>query len=940
MKVFGSIWIALKWCASCVGHLALWTVWLVLLAVLVTQVVIACSDELRIPPLIVRAFEHRLALAGLRVTFDTASFDPSGHVLIENLQLFSEQFEEPLATCRSLFVKLDIPGLLIGSIEPESIRGRGLTFYVPPMFSPSGRSEPVLRDLDLSIQPAGKDFQVEKLVGYAGPLAVACHGALRFPRARTGGPSSARTTVSTLVNRYLSSARQVAIWEAKLTGLENPALTVELIPDDNRIARASATFTTANAVLDPETLGLDRLKQTVRVSRFRLQTSLPLVPAPQTRLQILATAEALQISNGPEAANLAVKLMGIAESGSLGFKALELVGSIADLKTKTISLSDVVVTAKPQSWPELAVDLSCVVADQSWGVQAYGNLQLGAGRVLAKGQISPAMLSLIGNKIGRDLNQLVQPDAPANVVLDARFDPGWKPAEIRGHGEVGKTVVRGIAINHASADFLYAGTALQVTDVVLTQGENRAHGNYTMDTKSLDYRFLLTGHLRPTDISGWFGEWWPRFWSSFDFTAAAPDADADIQGRWREPRLTTVYIFADCAGPFVRSVPFDRVRTTLFIRPDYYDGREFFVTRGSGEARGNFTRSVNLEQRGFRWMEFKADSTLEIQETARLFGPIGVNLVEPYRFEKPPRLVLSGRLEGEASPNGEHQNISIGVSSAGKFSFFGFPLNDLSCRAAVLDHEITVTGLRVGFAEGEADGSAQVSGRRDQRLLAFDGRLRGATLGLAIRALEEFGAQRRGEKPPEVSRFQQRVAAGKLDLKASARGSYTDPYSFVGSGSAELKGTEFANINLLGGLSEAVRGNSLLGFTSWRLDTAQTNFSIERAKLVLPDLQITGPTAKLDAHGSYTLDSKIINFNAKFYPYEQSKSFLGNAVGFFLTPVSAALELRLSGTLDQPKWYFAYGPTSLMRKLAGTEQSTESPAPEKSGSTPPLLLRR
>lgn len=940
MKVLRSLWMALQWCASCVGHVVLWSVWLVLATVLVIQIVIACSHELRVPSLLIKSFEHRLALAGLHATFDSASFDPSGHVLIERLRLFSDTFEEPLVTCESLFIKLDPWSLTIGSIEGQSFRGRGLNLYVPPMFSPSGRSEPVLSDLDFAVQPDGQEISLEKLVGRAGPLALVVHGGLRLPRNRTGAPRSSREVVAETVTRYIQAARQLALWQAKLAAFENPSLAVELTPDDYRIARATIVFTTTHADFTRETLGLPSLKQPVHVSHIRLQSALPLVLSPQIGLQALASAETIQVGDDSEASHLAAKLSGILQLNPLRFQTRELVGSLDRVASHGIEVPCLSLSVDPRAWPQLTVDLSAALADQAWGFGAEIDPSNGGGRISARGAISSALLTLAEKKVGQNLHDLVDPEAPAPLAVQAELGPDWKPKAVRGHFEVGKVTARGVSIDRASGDLQYVGTDFRATDVILAQGKNLATGTYTMDTKSLDYRFLLTGHLRPVDISGWFHDWWPRFWSSFDFSTAAPEADVDVQGRWRAPHLTTVFVFADCLSPIIRTVPFDRVRTSLFIRPDFYHGIEFLVTRGVGQARGHFTRSVDLDLHGFRRMDFAADSTLDVQETARLFGAAGIDLVDPFRFEKAPTLKLSGWLEGEASPHGEHQKVDIDVASQGGFNFFGFPVNDLNCRATVHDHEITVSALHLRFAEGEAQGSAQVSGRGNERKLAFDASLEGASLGEAIRLLEEFGAKRKGEKPPEVSRFQQRVASGKINLRASAAGLYKDPYSFVGGGNAELTGAELAEINMLGALSEALRGSSLLGFTSWRLDTAQTSFSLDHNKLSLPDLHITGPTARLDAHGAYALDSKLINFNAKFYPFEQGKTLLANAVGFFLAPVSAALELHLAGNLAQPTWYFAYGPTSLLRKLAGADQKTEPGSSGKSPQTPPLLLRR
>jgi autotransporter translocation and assembly factor TamB len=134
---------------------------------------------------------------------------------------------------------------------------------------------------------------------------------------------------------------------------------------------------------------------------------------------------------------------------------------------------------------------------------------------------------------------------------------------------------------------------------------------------------------------------------------------------------------------------------------------------------------------------------------------------------------------------------------------------------------------------------------------------------------------------------------------------------------------------LLGLLSE------LLNFTALRFTAASADFTVEGAKLVFPNVTVSGANSAIQAHGTYALERRDLDFNARVYPFQESKSFLQSVVGVVLTPLSAALEVKLNGPLDQPKWAFVIGPTNLLRNLSGAggekgegEKPTEkTPAP-------------
>ena len=67
-------------------------------------------------------------------------------------------------------------------------------------------------------------------------------------------------------------------------------------------------------------------------------------------------------------------------------------------------------------------------------------------------------------------------------------------------------------------------------------------------------------------------------------------------------------------------------------------------------------------------------------------------------------------------------------------------------------------------------------------------------------------------------------------------------------------------------------------------------------------MKVTGPSAVIDGRGRYTYETRALDFNAKFKPYDQPGSLLAAAVGLVMNPLTSILELRLTGTLGDPKW--------------------------------------
>jgi hypothetical protein len=236
-------------------------------------------------------------------------------------------------------------------------------------------------------------------------------------------------------------------------------------------------------------------------------------------------------------------------------------------------------------------------------------------------------------------------------------------------------------------------------------------------------------------------------------------------------------------------------------------------------------------------------------------------------------------------------------------------MQDVSFVATIDRDDIVLEDVEGLFAGGAAAGHARVSGIGDERKLSFDFLLEDASLGRVAAGLAEFFAAKKGEAPAPPGRFVQEKANVRLDFAASAEGRYDDTFSYRGAGNAVLRGAEIGEVSLLGGLSE------LLKFTALRFTEARTNFKIENTRLVFPQVTIRGSNSAIDAHGSYALDKRELEFNAKIFPFQESNNLIKSVVGAVLTPFSNALEVKLTGTLAKPQWAFVIGPTNFLRAI-------------------------
>lgn len=922
---FRQAWKVSWWVTRLGARAVLWAGWLVLLSVLAAQLYVLSSRHILLPESVRHAIETRLAEHGLRVKLGLVRIDFSGDVRCEDVQVGPVSMEVPLLTASSVYTNIDIGRLLIGELSLSEVRVSGLDLHLPGMQSLSGVDEVMVGGVDLELHQSGREIVVSHLAGYFRQVPVHVYGRFPVPRGQVGTQSpSFSEQVKTYSTAWLGVARQIQAADGWLGAFDTARVDIKLMALGNAGLKAKVVFRAAGIDLGKLPGGA-----TGYLIGVRADSTLPLSELGRVPVDIEGAVASLQLPREITAQGLAFRLSG-APGGEYGFAPSLLELELGSLRWREIEIGPLASTASQPEDGRFAADVSLTLAGAPWRLQGTVEPKTGTAEVALDGFVEAATLTFAGRQIGRELGKLLVPAQPAPLHVKAAFAPGWKLARAQGSLHSGHVLVGGVPLDETGTEFTYDGKRVFCDNLVLRLGDSLAHGSYEMDASTMDFRFLLTGGLRPMGIDKWFHTWWSDFWSTFTFNASLPVADVDVLGRWGDLTATQVFVQADCADTGLKGVTFERVRTRLFLRPHWFDIRHFEVTRAGHGAQGWLSRTLDLDKNTWTTMEFDVESTLPLETIGELFKQESAELLAPYAFTVPPLLKLNGRVDSAAAVGGKHEHIDIDLSSTGAMTYHGFPLSELKVKALLRDERIELPELAVVFARGAAKGKALVQGPADARRLSFNIALADANLGAAMQAVAQL--QPKSAAAPAVRESGKAARArqalydqGKLELTLAAEGLYADFFSFNGTGRAVIHGSELGQLNLFGPLSEALSGK-LINLGSFSLNRVEAPFALQGERLRFDELRITGPSALIQAKGYYRMRDGALDFTTKVFPFDENSSVVGNAVGFVLTPFSRALEVKLHGTLNSPSWVFAYGPSRLLNTLIGGEKKDAPPS--------------
>jgi hypothetical protein len=907
-----------RYCGTCLVTLAVWTSWLCLVLLICLQAYIASVNELQVPRFILRSIEDHLAETGVTVKFGRAIFDPSGRILLTKARFKLDSFAEPVVTADAIFLRLDPLALLERRFEAREIRATGANLFIPAMLSASGRAEKIVQDLDagFSITSRGDEFSVDYMSCRLGGVLISARGRVNAGTvARNGAEATSLPLAEFVSKNYVVLSREFSRAEEQLAGLAGTVVTAVLTPSDTRGA-------IVNAQLCADSL---RMASPVAVEAARIQAGcrFPLLGGAPLMTTGVATAESLEIAGKVSATGVRVRTRGILKMDTLEFDTRQVEVAAGSVTMGGDSLGAPLVSLIPGAGRAFGAEAAATLLGQV--VWARGDVDLAAksADVDFDGLVSPGLTERLSRLIGANVRRFADLSEPMQAAGRLRLSPGWKFRDVRARVDARNFVAYKVGFEEARGVVSYDGTHFAARDAVVVSGDNRAEGSYEQNFSTLEFRYLLSGRLRPLDISPWFtGDWWPNLFRNFEFPDRPPDATIDVRGQYMRGRYFAVYGYADAVGPVLKGVPFDRARALIYVDQAACDGLDIALTKGSGSAQGSFKLSTEPAQGAWTGLDIESTSTIDPSPVGKLLQPDAAAAIAAFSFDKPPAISLRGHFDGPAAQPAKGKSLHTEVRSESGFKVHGVAFERASFALDLAGDDIAVSVAEAGFAGGILTGTANVTGEGAARHLRLKASLSGASLGQAAAAAEGYVAAPEGGSTA-LETFARDKSGVRLDLNASAEGVPGELGTFVGDGNVQVQGAGLGELSLLGGLSKALR------FPELRFTQARSAIRIGDSALSFPDLSVIGANSAIRAKGTYSIDRRTLDFSATIYPFMESKSLL-QVFNALSAPLSAMLRVRLTGSIDKPAWRLAYSPLNLLRvdeEKAGAQDRSLSPAP-------------
>lgn len=939
--------------------------------------ILSDTSHLRLPTFAQAALEERLQEEGLRVRFSSVEASPSGSLLVLDPKVYLTGTTEPVIEAEYLLVEPDWLTLLWSRrLSFSAVRFGNATFYCPPENSPSGTREPFITNLGLNLSNQGNSWwQLDYLRGKILNVQMQAEGNFVLPASwqpspmptNRGTPPPPATPALSLAARFRKFARDVLDLRHQFDIADRPS---------------------AQISVSGENSGVNKLK--VFAQAAGVESTIPSFELAHPALQLTANwDEGVLRALGP--AYAWAQSVQYTQTGNTGTKSAVVSLSSVWAQLQLADGKDGIFSGWPQqvamysltarlndfafdslegvadlrSWPKLPFSATVLHGPDKLSFSGRTDLAeedrslVWHGGTFAFHAIASLDTLLVAThqKLPARL-AAAKFDAPLQLEGDAVVTPSGtlQSAVVRFHAD-GAHFER-INLDSASgrANFFRNEAGDMLVQVDNAEFDNRSWqvtGSYSQNLRVNDFTLHVSGDIEPGVLDSYFEDWWPEVWKIVIPGGEWPQADVVYAGNWDAPDWQdSIMVGAQITHARARGVRMDDIFVRVDQRPEILSVYDLIAhATDGGQLTGALLWTMNPPYEDTYEQRMIFESTMPLPDVALLGGPDAAQALRPLESKTRPTIRFDQRTGGSANPQPDVTVSKIHADFPSPLQAYHVPLENAVADITLSDGFTDIPNLEFGLAGGQAKAHATVTtlpdGKEELRFSVLEQNTKQADF---LSAIGQFStneltptttsgvpANGSSEAKNSTTLLGDPSRSGLIDLTLGGQLILGEPDSFTATGSMRMHDAQLGKLQLLGGLSR-VLADTKVPLGDFVLNAATSNLQIARRYLRLPNLIVTGPTARIVAAGTYHFTDQDLDFNALIFPVGQWDSGVLKDIASIINPFSNTVTLKLHGKIDKPVWDLSMNPLRLFK-----DQTVEGPAipgvPAKTDNSPdfPML---
>ena len=458
-------------------------------------------------------------------------------------------------------------------------------------------------------------------------------------------------------------------------------------------------------------------------------------------------------------------------------------------------------------------------------------------------------------------------------IFSGKLKSGARLSELEFEVDVEKVSFRKWNLDRAKAKGYWNGDSLLLHSISIGQEGSEVKGklNWYLPTETVEMSLLgdFTEKIAPPLMPAW----WAGIFRNFSDDQIIK---GDIKVRLRSKKQKDWFFFGNAKAEnfFCRSLKVEKGSLKFWGIPSFTSLFDWKMEKADGQINGELYTIYKKGNSIPQLTGFTIQSNVEPTTLATSIHRKVLKVIEKFNFFQNPDLSVSGTIADKNTKFSEQTWLDISVDSRGPIEFEKCPFDDLKFSAIYQDDTLDLLEFESIFCKGTLEGNARLDFSK------LGGKI---NTELNLRDASEFDLRSLIKSPESITR---ELSDGKVSVRGKFNGNYGDFTSFRGSGTTSFTKKNMGSIPLLGIISKI----STIG--DLKLDRAQADFVLRGEEVDFNNLEITGPITSVNGLGTYHLQDKTLDFSLKILPLRQIP---------ILLPISNILEIKLEGTLENPK---------------------------------------